>query len=99
LQHAKDELRQETGLIADKVTLLREYFLDPDLSRQRCMFYIAQGVEESGHQELDEEEKGLIYRKISLPELDAMITGGIVTDLWGYASIRLLQEYVTTLSV
>jgi len=93
-RQAEDELRQETGLRASKLTLLREYFLDPGLSRQRCLFYVAEGVQEGGKQELDEEERGLAYRKIPLAKLDTLITNGTITDLWGYTGIRLLQEYV-----
>jgi len=98
LEHAKDELRQETGLIADKVTLLREYFMDPGLSRQRSVFYVGEGVQEGGEQELEEEEKGMIYKKIPLTDLDGMIADGTITDFWGYIGIRLLQDYVAGLS-
>jgi ADP-ribose diphosphatase len=98
LQQAKDELRQETGLLAAKLTPLREYFLDPGLSRQRCVFYVAEDVEEGGKQELDQEEAGLAYQKFPLERLDAMIAEGVITDLWGYCGIRLLQEYVVGLS-
>lgn len=98
LEHAKDELRQETGLIADKVTLLHEYFMDPGLSRQRSVFYVGEGVTEGGEQELEEEEKGMIYKKVPLTDLDGMITDGTISDLWGYIGIRLLQDYVAGLS-
>jgi ADP-ribose pyrophosphatase len=96
--HAKDELRQETGLTANKITKLREYFLDPGLSRQRTVFFVAEGVQEGGKQELEEEEMGLTYKKIPLDHLDDMITAGTITDLWGYVSIRLLQDYVSSAS-
>jgi 8-oxo-dGTP pyrophosphatase MutT (NUDIX family) len=95
VEHARDELRQETGLIAEKVTKLREYFLDPGLSRQRSVFFVAEGVQEGGKQELDEEEEGLTYKKIPLEDLNGMITDGTITDFWGYVGIRLLQDYVS----
>lgn len=96
-EHAKDELRQETGLKADKVTKLREYYLDPGLSRQQSVFFVAEGVQEGGEQELEEEEKGMIYKKIPLADLDTMIADGTIIDFWGYVGARLLQEYVRSL--
>ena len=93
LEHAKDELHQETGLIANKVTLMRDYFMDPGLSRQHSVFYVGEGITEGGKQELDEEEKGLTYKKILVDDLEGMIADGSITDFWGYIGIRLLQDY------
>ena len=96
-EHARDELRQETGLQASKVTRLREYFLDPGLSRQSGVFFVAEGVREGGEQELEEEEKGMIYKKIPVADLDGMIVDGTIIDFWGYIGIRLLQDYIAGL--
>lgn len=44
LIHAQKELIEETGLKTDKLRLVGEYYIDPGLSRQKCMVYIAESV-------------------------------------------------------
>ena len=60
--HAAEEFRQETGAVAQKLTLMGEFFVDPGLSRQKCLVFVAEGVIEGGAQELEATELGLQSR-------------------------------------
>lgn len=97
LKHAADELREETGLITQNVSPYKEYYVDPGLSRQKCIVYIAQNIIEGGKQELEASEVGMKAKRIAVLDLQKMIHRGEIIDLWGYTGIHLLLEYIQSL--
>src|SRR5262249_18258995 len=92
--HAAEEFRQETGAVAQKLTLMGEFFVDPGLSRQKCLVFVAEGVIESGLQELEESELGLQSRMISIAQFETMLSSGELNDAWGYAGAHFLHQYL-----
>ncbi len=92
--HAAEEFRQETGAVAQKLTLMGEFFVDPGLSRQKCLVFVAEGVIEGGAQELEETELGLQSRLIPVEAFDKMLNSGELNDAWGYAGAFFLKKYL-----
>ncbi|MEO8393269.1 MAG: NUDIX hydrolase [Chloroflexota bacterium] len=92
--HAAEEFRQETGAVAQKLTLMGEFFVDPGLSRQKCLVFVAEGVVEGGAQELEETEMGLQSRLISIEMFETMLNSGELNDAWGYAGLFFLKKYL-----
>jgi ADP-ribose pyrophosphatase len=92
--HAAEEFRQETGAVAQKLTLMGEFFVDPGLSRQKCLVFVAEGVDEGGEQELEETEIGLQSRIIPIDEFESLLNNGEMNDAWGYAGTFFLKKYL-----
>ena len=70
------ELREETGLIAGKLTCLGDYFGSPAIVDERITLYLATELTE-GERSLDDDEF-LTVRRIPLDDLaDAIVTGRI----------------------
>jgi 8-oxo-dGTP pyrophosphatase MutT (NUDIX family) len=92
--HALEELRQETGLIAKSLEYQGEYYVDPGLSRQKCVVYIAKDITEGGKQELEESEEGMVAKKVTVEEFDILVKTGEINDSWAYASLHFLFQYL-----
>jgi 8-oxo-dGTP pyrophosphatase MutT (NUDIX family) len=92
--HAAEEFRHETGAVAQKLTLMGEFFVDPGLSRQKCLVFVAEGVIEGGEQELEETEIGLQSRLISITDFETLLKNGELNDTWGYAGAFFLKKYL-----
>lgn len=93
--HALEELRQETGLIAKTVQKQGEYYVDPGLSRQKCIVYIATDIIEGGEQDLEESEKGMIAKKFSVKEFNELVNSGSINDSWAYSGLHFLLQYLS----
>lgn len=73
---AKRELREETGLIAGKLTCLGDYYGSPAIVDERITLYLATDLSE-GERDLDDDEF-LSVRRVPLSDLaDAMLAGRI----------------------
>lgn len=92
--HAKQELKEETGLIVDSLTKVGEYFVDPGLSRQKCAVFITEVVLSQGEQELEETEQGMGVKRVSLNELSQMVKDGLLADSWGYVASYFINDYL-----
>lgn len=97
LIHAQKELMEETGLKADKLRLVGEYYIDPGLSRQKCIVYLAESVVEGGAQSLEESEKGMISKRFSLQEVESLIMEGNSVDGWIYPGMYYLRKFVNNI--
>lgn len=89
---ARKELREETGLEADRVTALGRLFLSPGLSIQAGHIFVAEGLRQ-GEAHLEETEEGLTAAAFTPPEIDRMIRAGEILDtttIAAYARWRLL---------
>jgi len=93
-EHAKQELKEETGLVVGGLIKVGEYFVDPGLSRQKCTVFIAEDVVSQGEQELEETEQGMIVKRVSLNELNQMVLNGLLADSWGYVANYFINEYL-----
>jgi len=77
---AKTELREETGLIADKMTYVGELFVAYGYSSQKCHIYLA-GELNKGPAELEAEEEGLVTKRIRTADFEQMIKDGSIRDV------------------
>jgi 8-oxo-dGTP pyrophosphatase MutT (NUDIX family) len=90
---ASKELEEETGLKSGKLVKLGEYFVDPGLSRQKCIVFMAEPASK-GAQSLEDTEEGMEVIKIKIKELDQLIESGEIEDSWGFAGIYFLNKYL-----
>ena len=76
---AAGELREETGLLANRMDHVGYLYQAYGFSNQGFHIYLATDFE-STVQELDEEEEGLLTRSVSITEFESMIVSGVITD-------------------
>ena len=72
------ELREETGLVAGKLTCLGDYFGSPAIVDERITIYLATELSE-GERDLDDDEF-LSVKRIPLETLSDAILSGEITD-------------------
>jgi len=89
---AAGELKEETGLVAGKMTHIGHIFQAYGYSNQGFHLYLASELQKS-EQSLDQEEEGLITQKFSIVEFENMITTGVVRDAttisaYGFARLK-----------
>jgi 8-oxo-dGTP pyrophosphatase MutT (NUDIX family) len=79
LDVAAGELREETGLIANKIEYVGQQYIAYGYSAQAYRIYLATDLELQSA-ELDVEEEGLITKKFSVEEFESMIKNDIIKD-------------------
>jgi len=73
------ELREETGLLAKNMEYIGEQFVAYGYSTQKCYIYLASGLEQ-GSSNLEDEEEGLISKKIPIAGFERLIKDGTIQD-------------------
>lgn len=91
---ARGELREETGLNAERMTLLATLQIGYGVMNQKHHVFLAQGLSQGEH-ERDAEESDLEVRRVSVAEFETMILDGRIVDncsvsAWGV--YRLWRE-------
>ncbi len=91
---ARGELREETGLLAARMTELAVLQIGYGVMNQKQHVFLAEGLTQ-GEAEPDAEEVGIEVRRVSVAEFEAMILDGRVVDncsaaAWGV--YRLWRE-------
>ena len=76
---ARGELREETGLSAETMTLLGSYWIAYGFTRQKQHVFLATGLRQDVN-EPDEEEHDLLVRNLSIAEFEQMMCDGVVCD-------------------
>lgn len=84
------ELKEETGLSADKISLLNVMYPSPGYTDEKIYIYKAEGLTE-GDLSLDEDEF-LNVEKYSLEQSVEMVKTGILTDAKSIIAILLLSS-------
>lgn len=79
LESAKRELKEETGLTANRWTILQRVHLSNSVSDEEGFIYLAEGLV-SGKQALEETEADLKVRKLPFEEALRMVMEGEITD-------------------
>lgn len=79
LETAKRELKEETGITANKWTFLLRVNPSNSVSDEVCEIYVAEELK-FGNNELEETEADLQVRKLPLREAIAMVDSGEITD-------------------
>ncbi len=78
-QLARGELREETGLQAEKMIYLGCHWIAYGFTRQKQHVFLATGLTQADKQP-DEEEHDLVVRNSSIAEFEKMILDGVVRD-------------------
>jgi len=76
---ARGELREETGLKAEKMTCLGSHWIAYGFTRQKQHVFLAAGLTQS-QKEPDNEEHDLVIRNVSITEFEQMIIDGLIRD-------------------
>ncbi len=87
---AARELREETGLRAERLTELGLLDVAPGLSSQRGRVYLATGLTPGEH-EREAEEQDMRAGRFGRAEFERMIRGGEITDAQSIAAYQLLR--------
>jgi ADP-ribose pyrophosphatase len=91
---ARGELKEETGLTAERMTLLSMLQIAYGVMNQKHYVFLAEGLT-MGEPDPDAEESDLVVRRVSLREFEEMIVDGKIVDncsvaAWGL--YRLWRE-------
>jgi ADP-ribose pyrophosphatase len=76
---ARGELREETGLVADRLTKLADLWIAYGAMRQSHAVYLAEGLT-LGATERDPEEHDMTVHRVSVAEFEAMLLDGRIMD-------------------
>jgi 8-oxo-dGTP pyrophosphatase MutT (NUDIX family) len=92
---ARGELREETGLTAEKMTLLSTLQIAYGVMNQKHHVFLAEGLTQ-GEPDPDIEEHDLVLKRVSVPEFERMVLDGEIVDncsiaAWGLYRIWLEQ--------
>jgi len=90
---ARDELQAETGLVAESLERLGEIYIACGYANQRTYAFLATRLKQ-GARRLDVEEHDLAVRKVSLAQLQQLISDNHIKDAqtlaaWGLYRARL----------
>lgn len=75
----RGELREETGLRAERMTLLGKLWIGYGVMRQLHYIFLAEGLTQ-GEYERDPEEHDMTVHRVSVAEFEAMLLDGRVMD-------------------
>jgi ADP-ribose pyrophosphatase len=92
---ARGELREETGLTAEKMTLLSTLQIAYGVMNQKHYIFLAEGLTR-GEPDPDVEEHDLVLKRVSVSEFERMVLDGEIVDnssvaAWGLYKIWLEQ--------
>lgn len=91
---ARGELREETGLTAERMTFLSALQIAYGVMNQKHYVFLAEGLT-MGEHDRDAEEHDLVVRRVSVAEFETMVLDGTIVDncsvaAWGL--YRLWRE-------
>jgi 8-oxo-dGDP phosphatase len=86
------ELREETGLVAGRMTEIGQLDVAPGMSSQRGRVFLATDLV-AGPPEREPEEQDMRTKWFTRAEFEAMVLAGEITDAQSVAAYALLQLY------
>jgi 8-oxo-dGTP pyrophosphatase MutT (NUDIX family) len=89
---ARTELREETGLVARRLTWLGRLHVAHGYSSQGCHMFLAEDMKQGAPQR-EATEADMVQRWVSVAELEAMITAGEFVDGPSLAALTLLRRH------
>ena len=92
---ARGELLEETGLTAQKMTMLSTLQIAYGVMNQKHFVFLAEGLT-AGAAQPDDEEHDLVLKRVSVEEFERMVLAGEIVDncsvaAWGLYKIWLEQ--------
>ena len=91
LDSAKRELKEETGLTADRWTLISRAHLSNSVSDEEALIYLAEKLT-PGANALEETEAGLVVKKLPVMEAVRMVLEGHITDSLSVMGLLLVSH-------
>jgi 8-oxo-dGTP pyrophosphatase MutT (NUDIX family) len=88
---AREELQAETGLVADTLKFLGEIYIASAYANQKTYAFVATGLTQTTGQP-DAEEHDLVVRKITVVELERLISDNVIKDAQTLAAWVLYQR-------
>ena len=91
---ARGELREETGLVADRMIRLGMMWIAYGFTKQRQYVYLATGLKQAGT-DPDPEEHDLVLKRARVREFEQMLLDGTIQDastLGAWALYKLWRE-------
>jgi ADP-ribose pyrophosphatase len=85
LESAKRELREETGLIADKWEELLVMHLSNSVSDEKAIIFLARDLEQ--REPMPDETEQLVVKRVPFEEAYRMVEQGLITDAMSVAAI------------
>ncbi len=76
---ARGELKEETGLVAEKMTYLGAQWIAYGFTRQKQHVFLATGLTQA-EKEPDDEEHDIVVRNVPVSEFERLMRDGIVRD-------------------
>lgn len=92
------ELEEETGLKAGELTELLQLHTSNSITDERGIIYLATELSQ-GEQQLEDSEKDIQLKKLSLDEAIAMASSGEITDAMSVAGLLYLALNRTELGL
>ncbi|HZY74168.1 MAG TPA: NUDIX hydrolase [Edaphobacter sp.] len=89
---ARGELREETGLRAERMTHLSTWQIAYGVMSQKQHVFLAEGLT-TGTAEPDVEEHDLVVRRVSVDELEQMVLDGVIVDSCSVAAWGLYRMW------
>jgi ADP-ribose pyrophosphatase len=89
---ARGELREETGLVAEKMTSLGSLWIAYGFARQRQHVYLATGLT-YGARDLDPEEDDLVVKTATVADFERMLLDGTIEDCCTLAAWGLYRVW------
>jgi len=90
---ARGELREETGLEAERLTLLGTLQIAYGVMNQRHYIFLAEGLKH-GSPDPDVEEHDLALRRVSVAEFERMLLAGEIVDNCSVAACGLYKVWL-----
>lgn len=95
VNHAKLELVDETGLKAEKIVEIGNFFIDPGLNTQKGIVFVASSLTDTGktHRENTEDITEMEWKTLS--EMELMIKRGEIDDAWTLSALSYLRIFLS----
>ncbi len=90
---ARGELKEETGLTAERMTLLSTLQIAYGVMNQKHHVFLAEGLT-MGEPNPDMEESDLVVRRVSVSEFEEMIVNGTIVDNCSVAAWGLYRLWL-----
>lgn len=95
MTHAKRELIDETGLSAERLERVGQFFIDPGLNTQKGIIFVASALVDTGKTDREVTEDIAEMEWKTLAEIEAMIRRGEIDDAWTLSALSYLRIFLS----
>jgi ADP-ribose pyrophosphatase len=91
---ARNELREETGIVADDFSYMGSFYADPGFTDQKIHVCVTSNIVEVLNPALEATEFDLISKRVTIDSIESMIKSGEMGDAWGITGFHYLKEFL-----